>query len=334
MGYTIVYDRLFLRCGERYIPFCLYGASNCTQISYKTGKEILERTWHTFVYCDDMILGTAEQIMGIVRKQNEGDYSDHFKFHSNWLDGTQVIKFFENGLKNAVTVEELRQQAQESLRCFISAYIPDPDANDYPVDERWKHEHHEERATKYPKTTNELIEWITYAKAEKEKMISSGESRSAYINIQCASEEPLTVYPHESLSEPCLLYSARMKGYIASLSKNSAAFAPKEHWEKATVFANAEDAYLAVEAFPFLGAVRIVPLRQLQQGRERNRVILSVLTNGTRKYIEKKTPRWIYFTQAKERAKRFPSESATLKWYKEKIENRVAGATAPEISFI
>ena len=333
MGYTIVYDRLFLRCGDRFIPFCLYGSNNCTQISYRTNKEIRERSWDTFIYNDDMILGTADEIMDIVKRLHTGDRQENFKYHGRWLDDAQVVTFFANGIRHAVTVEELRQQTRESLECCISAYVPDEDADNYPQSERWNHEHHERLQQMYPKSTDELIQWIEAAKTEKANVLSSGKARSAYINIYCASEEPLKVIPREKLNEPCFLYAPRW-GYVISVSKSEATFTGPENWEKAQSFLNSEDAYLAADTNPNLGAVKLVPVRQLQKAKERANVVLSVQTNAGRRYIEKKTPRWIYYTSLPERAKKFRSEAAAMKWYQEKVEGKATGTSAPRTEIL
>ena len=333
MSFTIVYDRLFLRCGDRYIPFCLYGSNNCTQISYRTHKEIRERDWNSFIYNDDMILGTADKIMEIVTNLHQGDRQENFKYHGRWLDDAQVIKFFENGIKRAVTVEELRQQAHESLDCCISAYVLNDDADKYPQSERWNHEHHEWLLQKHPKSTEELIQWVEAAKAEKANLLSTGKARSAYINIHCASEEPLKVIPREKLNEPCFLYAPRW-GYVIRVSKHESTFTGPENWEKAQVFLNSEDAYLAADTNQNLGAVKLVPVRQLQKAKERTSVVLSVQTNAGRRYIERKTPRRIYYTSLPERAKKFKSEAAALKWYQEKVEGRVIGLKDPETEIL
>lgn len=329
MGYTIVYDRLFLRCGDRFIPFCLYGANNCTQISYKTGCEIRERSWHTFIYDDEMILGTAEEIMEIVKKLHPGDRQENFTYHGHWLNDVQVIKFFENGIKHAVTVEELQQQAHESLDCCISAYVPDDDVDNYPPSERWNHEHHERVLQRYPKSTEELIQWIDAAKAEKANLLSTGKARSAYITIRCASEEPLYVIPRSKCNEPCLLYAPRW-GYVISISKDRASFTDPANWKNAQVFLNSEEAYLAADTNPNLGAVKLVSVRQMQSASKKNNVVLSVQTNAGRRYVEKKTPKRIYYTSSPERAKKFSSDSAALRWYKEKLDGKVTGLSAPQ----
>lgn len=333
MGYTIVYDRLFLRCGDRFIPFCLHGSNNCTQFSRRTGKEIRERDWELFIYDDDMILGTADEIMDIVKRMHQGDRQENFKYHGRWMDDAQVVKFFENGIKRAVTIEELRQQAHESLDCSLGAYVPDADADNYPESDRWAHEHHERMLPCYPKSTEELIQWVEAAKAEKANLLSRGKARTVYINIRCASEEPLKVIPREKLNEPCFLYAPRW-GYIVSVSKDQATFTVPENWEKAQVFLNSEDAYLAADTNPNLGAVKLVPVRQLQKAKENATVVLSVQTNAGRRYVEKKTPRWIYYTHLPERAKKFKSEAAALKWYQEKVEGKVTGLKDPETEIL
>lgn len=57
---------------------------------------------------------------------------------------------------------------------------------------------------------------------------------------------------------------------------------------------------------------------------------MSIETYGKRRFIEKKTRKWVYFTHLPELAKRFRTEKEALRWYKDKIEGRVAGAGKPK----
>lgn len=322
MGHTIVYDRLFIRAGDRFIPFCLYGSSNCTQISYKTGREILERSWDVFSYGDNMILGTADEIMEAVRKLHPGGRNENFVFHGKWLDDAQVLRFFENGIKNAVTIEEIRRQAHQSLVCNIEAYVRAPDADSFPAEEQWRHEEYKTLLVGYPKTSSELITWVQTAKEVKNRLMAEGEAKSAYINISCLSENAMKVLPAESVAEPCVLYTPKW-GYLVSITDTSVSFTGKENWERALVFPNSEDAYLAADKNSQIGAVKPVPVRVLQQKSAKNRFVLSVDAGQRgRVYIEKKTPRYVFYTRLPERAKRFPTEAAAAKWFREKIEGK------------
>ena len=329
MSHTIVYDRLFLRCEDRYIPFCLYGSSNVTQFSYKTHKEIREREWHTFTYNDEMILGTADQIMDTVKKYHPGENRENFTFHSHWMNDAQVIIFFANGIKRAVTLEEIKKQANQSLECYIGAYVPDEDIKNYPNSERWMHEHYERLLICCPYNTGDLIQWIENAKKEKTRLLNTGKARSAYINIRCNSEEPIKAFPRSVINEPCYMYAPGM-GYVENHTHDRVSFTSSADWEKAKLFQNSDEAYLTADLFPNIGAVKLIPAINLMKKKESGTVIMSIETYGKRRYIEKKTRKWVYFTHLPELAKRFRTEKEALRWYKDKIEGKVAGAGKPE----
>jgi len=138
MSHTIIYNRLFIKATDEdnvdyYVPMILCGSSNCTQISEKTGREILERSWNSFKWATGgKNLATEQEILSIIDKdrlermeyaaKNVEKYKDqswayddkNYGYHSSIrFSGRSYITFsafrsyFENGMKNAYTIEEL-----------------------------------------------------------------------------------------------------------------------------------------------------------------------------------------------------------------------------------
>lgn len=266
MGYIIVYDRLFLRCGDKYIPFCLYGSNNCSMYSYRAGREIRERSWKPFAYHDGMILGTKEEIMHIVKECHPGNKNENFVFHNKWLNDEQVVRFFENGIKSAVTVEDIRDQAHETLCCRLYAYMVPKEAKEYVEGLGMRYVGYNVCKTlleKYPGTADELVQWVEEAKAEKERLLKEGLANNVLISITCGDERPLKVYAQQEFDEPCVLYTPDM-GYLKDITPTSVSFASK-HWEYAKVYPNSKDAYFAVAKHPLVGPVKAIALKQLQK---------------------------------------------------------------------
>lgn len=322
MGYTIVYDRLFLRERDKYIPICLYGSSNCTEMIWSGGRyrEVLERSWDTFSYGDEMILGTEAEIMMKVRSLHVGDRSENFKFHGGWLDDHQVVSFFRNGIKNAVTVEELKQQARITPTCRISYYTPETETQPVYGEHRTSMEEH-------PKTSDELAAWVVSAKAEKARLIASGEAKSVYLCIGFSGREPIRACPAVKIDGPCVAKGKH--GWIVSVDNRGASFNPDR--AKARVFANSEEAYLYCAQYPYLGAVR-VSAKTTEKPEKPSNIVLSVTRGGVPGfYVHRLTRNTLHYVyNAAYAKKRFKTEAAAMSWYARHVEGRFEAVSDPK----
>lgn len=329
MSIEIVYDRKFIRCGDRYIPFCLYGSSNCTQRNYRTGREVLERSWNTFVYNDDMLLATEAELMAIVRKYHDGDRSDNFRFRGEMLNDEQVVRFFQNGIKGAVTVEELREQTRCSVSCYLGAYVNDADAAKYPEEERWRHSHFETKFDLHPRTTDELVDWIVRMKAEKAKWIQSGATKHAYITINYYSDEAIKAFPKKVINAPCIAKCSY--GYVVSASETTMSY--NKDASKAKVFENSDAAYLYIRQNHNAGAVRLFPYDSTAAVKEKT-IVLSLKDEKNystygRLYVWKLTRGRMHYTMNPRAAHRFVSEKEALRYFEKKIQGRFSGVSEP-----
>lgn len=321
MGYTIVYDRLFLRAGDRYIPVCLYGSSNCTEMVWSGGsyREVLERSWDTFSYGDEMILGTEQEIMAKVRSLHNGDRNENFKYGGKWMTDTQVVTFFKNGISGAVTVEELLRQARITPTCYLSYYTPETKEHPYGDCKRATEE--------YPKTSDELAAWVGRAKAEKNRLVASGEAKSVYLRIGFSGRDPIQAYPESKHAGPCV---AKCKhGWIASVDSRSASFTNER--AKARVFANSEEAYMYCAQYPYLGAVR-VSAKTTEKPEKPSNIVLSVTRNGVPGfYVHQMTRNTLHYVyNAAYAGKRFKTEAAAMSWYARHVEGRFESISDPK----
>jgi len=110
MSYEIVYNRQFLRIDDKIIPLVLYGSNNCTQ--YRNGRERRERDWYSMYFNggNQMITATEDEILNTIQKYTGGEYQEHFMRNSKCVDDKGLIRFFNDGIKKAKTIEELKEE--------------------------------------------------------------------------------------------------------------------------------------------------------------------------------------------------------------------------------
>lgn len=332
MGYTIVYERRFLRCGDRYVPFCLFGSNNCTQINPLTGKEIREREWDLFSYGDQMLLLSAEELMAMVRKSHTGSRIENFKFRGRWVDDVQAIRFFENGIRGAVTVEDLTMCAKEPLRCGISAYVLDDDADKYPKDELYNHCHHEFLAERHIKTSADLEEWLREALEKKKTLQEAGKIRSAYLRVSLHTIKPLPASSRCQYEEPCVMRIVGCQGYVKSVKPGCTEFTPR--WSEAMQLPSAAEAYKLAEVHWPGRALKITKVSTLQKTEDNPpRFVLSAIRGvwKERRYIQKKTRAGLYFTDRIAAAKRFRTASEASRWYSQAVKGRYRDVDNPVV---
>lgn len=311
MGYTIVYDRLFLRAEDMYIPICLYGSSNCTE--YVNGREVLERSWDSFSYCDEMLLAKAETMMREVRARHTGGVTDNFKFRSKWLDDDAVIRFFENGIKSAVTIEEIKYQlgSMEALHAYLYCWPTGDERASRLMDKNLQ-------------TSEEIIQWTTDAKRKKAEMLKSGAWKTVYICYGFYGRTPKKVNPHINIDTPVI--AKNKYGYVSEISQNKQSWSATQDKTKALVFANSRAAYLAL---PQSSSVFNLHPADKKNTAKRDWV-LSVQRFGSTAYIHKLTSRKCSLVRCASNAgRRFASSDEALKWFEEKIRPRFPGLTDP-----
>lgn len=131
MSYEIVYERQFLKvqlpsCDIPWIiPLALHGSNNCTEYSY-SGRERRERNWGAIYFNgrNQIPVEAPKIIMEKVESFCGGEYQEHFKRNGKWVDDAVLRRYFENGIKDAKTLEELNEisQTRVSLKCHLSIW--------------------------------------------------------------------------------------------------------------------------------------------------------------------------------------------------------------------
>lgn len=109
MSYEIVYNRNFLKVDGKIIPLVLYGSNNCYQYDSITGKERREREWHPmYLGRNTNIALTPDKLLEHIRTCFNG--YEHFVRNGKWVDDAGLMRFFEKGIKEAKTIEEMKEE--------------------------------------------------------------------------------------------------------------------------------------------------------------------------------------------------------------------------------
>lgn len=110
MSYEIVYNRQFLKIDDKIIPLVLHGSNNSYEITWN-GKERRERNWNPmYLSCNKMIAITENELMKLIEDCCDGTCQEHFMRNNKWVDDKGLIRFFQNGIKNAKTIEEMNEE--------------------------------------------------------------------------------------------------------------------------------------------------------------------------------------------------------------------------------
>lgn len=110
MSYEIVYNKQFLKIDGKIIPLALHGSNNCYE-PLANGRQRRERNWNPIYIGDNRQIALTEtDLMKMAESLCDGGkYQDHFMQNGKWVDDKGLIRFFQNGIKNAKTIEELKE---------------------------------------------------------------------------------------------------------------------------------------------------------------------------------------------------------------------------------
>ena len=132
MSYMIVYERQFLKTGDgRYIALALIGSNNCYQET-SPNRWKRERSWSPILASNGGIANgspavTEEEMLQAAEMRCGGEYQEHFKWHGKWVNDKGWTSFIKNGIKSAMTLEELNEASYHDiyLRCYLSIWYTD-----------------------------------------------------------------------------------------------------------------------------------------------------------------------------------------------------------------
>lgn len=112
MSYEIVYNKQFLKINGKIIPLTLHGSNNCYDV-LPNGRQRREREWDAIYIggSNRQIAATESEIIKEIESCCDGgEYQEHFMQNGKWVDDKGLIRFFQNGIKNAKTIEELKEE--------------------------------------------------------------------------------------------------------------------------------------------------------------------------------------------------------------------------------
>ena len=302
MSYEILYSRQFVKLDdERVLPIILSGSSNCTMFWGK--REIKERNWYLWYSNTDEIGAKTKDIRSklesIVKENKEKNYNgEWFKSNGKWLTSSKILKWFDNGVKNARTIEEIFSRTYKTLDCHLTLYHKT----------EFKRE---EVLTRYCKTTQEINEWIDEA-----KKYPIPENYTVYWYMGFSGIEPLGL--GKAVADDMAIICKHRGGYVYKYSDTSISYSPNK--ENAIVFAN--KAEFETKLLPTLrrfgSKYQLISAKAVERKTPKNYVI-KVSERGA--YVLKRTKSRVFFTRDIDIAKGFATEKATTKYINEKLQN-------------
>lgn len=201
MSYDICYDRCFIRSGMGITPMWLVGSNNCTESVYGLdGKWHERRERHWSPLCN--LAGVSEaELMKKAQSYVPSHYNQHFKRGGKWVDDAGWIRFVENGIKKAVTIEQIvSHKHNNGIVCEVTVWLYD-EAKGY-HDKNW----YELQTTVH--STEEFDAWLSKA---KDRVSHPKEHEDIWFSIRINYDEPIRIAP-----EP-----KAMNGKVAAKYKNS-----------------------------------------------------------------------------------------------------------------
>lgn len=304
MSYTICYDRCFIKSGLGITPMWLVGSNNCTERTWGTdGKwhERRERSWNP-LFGADMAVATPDELMAKARSYVPSTYGEHFKRGRKWVDDDGWLRFCENGIKKAVTIEELIAfQRRTAMGCSLVVW-------EYGQHEWHEKSHHE--LIKTIQTSEEFEEWL---RSVQERVKNKAQNEALFLDIGIGTDDPL--HCSAPINEPKGKVIVKYKNnYIVRIDVHSIGYCRRP--DDALIFDSIAEAKKSCEGrglYPlsFVDADKV--LARL------NWKWCVIISSGYRKgqYIEKRTARKITLGLTPKYAKRFPTKAAAEKWLAE-----------------
>lgn len=177
MGYSIYYDRAFIRAGDKYIPLVSCGSSNVTEWAGTHWAH--DKNWEVLNWKRrDRVLFSASEILDIARdyELNHQENGMSFKSRNKPFAPGEFEKWIADGMKRAHSIEE---HLASGNRLFVI---------DYPngMTERWRLQ---------PFTTvEELLDIIEQFNDGREINVSFGNNRE--IHRPAVLKPQITTLPH------------------------------------------------------------------------------------------------------------------------------------------
>lgn len=106
MSYDLIFKRQFIKTTLGIIPTVLIGCNNLTEET-DSGHDRIVRDWNLLYPTSEVL--PANKLIEKVKAKFASRNEEHFKFNGKWIDTVALIKFYENGIKGAMTLEEMQR---------------------------------------------------------------------------------------------------------------------------------------------------------------------------------------------------------------------------------
>jgi len=230
MSYDIVYNRQFIRAGDKFIPLVLIGSNNLWENTFNgNNTQRRVRNWNPLMNCCNAIpLMTADEIMAKAESWTGGEYQEHFMRNSKWVDDKALLAFFKNGIKSAATLEELQERSTYPddvyLKCYLSIWYKDENGE----------QKHKSELFQTVRNTESLLAYMDIA--WQRYLDRQSNENSVYICVEFPNEKVIP-YPKERTirrkperleSDFWVIFVKRSKGadyYVQKLASKSLYFA-------------------------------------------------------------------------------------------------------------
>lgn len=315
MSYEIIYDRQFIRTTRGIIPMILSGSNNCTEFTWDArGRthERRERRWWAWVPGKLMTKDHSEkEYMNEISLCQDGSDRQMCKFRNRWLTLDQWGKWFHNGCRAAVTLEDCF--AFNPIQSFTGCLRIYPASTEFA---------HTEEMFQYLHTTAELEAWLdaanTRAKKAKEEY---GDASAVYILLEFTRKEPL----YKVSRAECEVMVKREHQFVSHYENGERLkrLTYTSNPEDACVFANAQEALKEIgNTWDHLKIVKAEP--QL-----RKKTYVLMLQHGTfaERYISRKRGGYLHTTSLSKDAIRFTSPKAAIRYARETKKRYPIGPT-------
>lgn len=301
MSYDIIYDKCFIRTSRGIIPMVLIGSSNCYESTFDSlmRKRLMrERHWSVI---HDMMLEDAsgQEKWQAMLSANPG--AELFMEHGKWITGSNIRKWFANGVKAALPLENyLKWNRGQSFVCEIVWY---KNRSEFASTTEFTYHCH---------NTEELENWIDQAKSKREAMLKDMPAADIYLKVGFDDNRPLNSVPR--IEGPVVVKRGNNAYVCKYETKKSRTFTDDP--AKAYVFTDIDEAIEELGIVPGNGGVwskvTFVSAKTVQKGRP---WIVQIGTPSFRagSYIQKITRGKLYSTTKAEHAYRYSSKAAACK---------------------
>lgn len=306
MSYIIEFDRQFIRSTRGITPVWLCGENNIT-----TGRgrdEKVYRKWDVFLN----ILGvTKEEFLAQIKPIMGSD--EHWKKGSKWVDDDGLIKWVENGCRQALPVEDIIEcNYFNCIDCEVVVYGSP---------------HTRVILKKQVSSTFEFDSWLDQAKEEIKAAKTIGNEACPIISFNSGERITHSTQAGRKGSDKILV---KKKGrYLAGWSSSSTSWSVNIN--KAMVMTYEEAIKAADQSYPLLNGAQYVSAKALENPGN----LIVKITKGklAGRYLNKLTRTKIYHSPSINSARKYSTKAAAQKAANRVVEILKADAAAEVMEY-